>query len=797
MAAMTNMNTPKNNVPIKQAVRQVKISVKSLVQRVEQSGDIHFRFSSRSNAIDGIRGHQKLQKSRGEHYQAEQAVSDIVQYPEFELHINGRADGCFTDPDNFIVEEIKTIRVDLRKLPDPIKKIHWAQVKVYGYLLGLEQGVSELTLRLTYFNLDEAKEYCFDDHRTLAALANEYRRLVDGYAKFVQRMFDWHRVRDPSIETMTLPYGEFRRGQREMAVSVYRALQSKHQLVMQAPTGIGKTLGSLFPAVKALQEMDYQRLFYLSAKTSGQKMAISAIQDMRDQGLKLRDVTLTAKEKICFNPGVPCDPDYCEYAKGYYDKLPKVLEIAMQDTGGFDRSKIEQLAKDHDVCPFELSLDLTDIADIVIGDYNYVFDPTIYLRRHFDEPGTYGLLMDESHNLVDRGRDMFSASLCKEDVLALKRSVGAMNGELKKALNAINRQMLEIVRPVEESARLEAFPDSLYRSLRRFSELAEAWLDEQQSNPELLTLYFEVLRFNRVAEEADQDYAYLVDKSRGKTVLKLFCVNPAKGLAAGFERMSASVCFSATLGPQEYFKSLMGLGTDSLWYQIPSPFDANNLGVFTTSFLSTTYNNRAGSLYDLVDTLALIVGAKKGNYLVFFPSHAYLQMVLTKFRERHPGVYTISQSSSMSEEAREQFLDEFQYVEQEKDQAVLGFAVMGGIFGEGVDLKGSRLIGAIVVGVGLPQVGTERNTIRDYFEATGKGFEFAYQFPGMNRVLQTAGRVIRSESDRGIVCLIDHRFNDSTYRALFPEHWQVNQARHQQNLGQMLTRFWQRHVSDD
>ncbi|MFT5928210.1 MAG: DNA excision repair protein ERCC-2, partial [Candidatus Azotimanducaceae bacterium] len=282
MAAMT---ASKNNVPIKQAVRQVKISVKSLVQRVEQSGDIHFRFSARSNAIDGIRGHQKLQKSRGEHYQAEQAVSDIVQYPEFELHINGRADGCFNDPDNFIVEEIKTIRVDLRKLPDPIKKVHWAQVKVYGYLLGLEQGVSELTLRLTYFNLDEAKEYCFDDHWTLAALANEYRRLVDGYAKFAQRMFDWHRVRDPSIETMTLPYGEFRRGQREMAVSVYRALQSKHQLVMQAPTGIGKTLGSLFPAVKALQEMDYQRLFYLSAKTSGQKMAVSAIQDMRDQGL--------------------------------------------------------------------------------------------------------------------------------------------------------------------------------------------------------------------------------------------------------------------------------------------------------------------------------------------------------------------------------------------------------------------------------------------------------------------------------------------------------------------------------
>lgn len=768
-------------------IEPVKVSVKSLVQRAEQSGDIHFRFSSRSNAVDGIRGHQKLQKTRGEGYVAEQSVADIVHYPEFELHIGGRADGYYPDPTAFIVEEIKTLRVDVQKLPDPIKKVHWAQAKVYGFLLGQLHDVREVTIRLTYFNLDESKEYCFDDIWSMESLGIEYRRLVDRYANFVQRMLDWQRVRDPSIEAMALPYGEFRLGQRDMAVSVYRAMQAKQQLVMQAPTGIGKTIGSLFPAIKALREMDYQRLFYLSAKTSGQQMAATAIQDLRNNGLKIRDVTLTAKEKICFNPGVPCDPDYCEYAKGYYDKLPRVLEAAMEDTGRFDRDRIESLARDHSVCPFELSLDLTDIADVIIGDYNYVFDPTVYLRRHFDEPGTFGLLMDESHNLVDRGRDMFSASLCKEDILAIKRSVGGLDPKLKKALNAVNRQMLEVVRPVEQAAQFSSFPEGLYRSLRRFIEVAEVWLDEQQGNPELLQLYFDVLRFSRVAEEADQDYAYLVDKSRGRTVLKLFCVNPAKGLEAGFGRMSASVCFSATLNPQEYFKTLMGLNENSLWYQIPSPFNANNLGVFTTSFLSTTYNNRTGSLYDLADTLALIVEARRGNYLVFFPSHAYLQMVLEKFRERHPSVDTVSQAASMNDGERTQFLAEF----DETETPILGFAVMGGIFGEGVDLKGTRLIGAIVVGVGLPQIGTERNTIRDYFEPSGKGFEFAYQYPGMNRVLQTAGRVIRSESDRGIVCLIDHRFNDSTYRQLFPGHWQVQQARHQHHLQQLLTEFWQ------
>ncbi|MFT7138039.1 MAG: DNA excision repair protein ERCC-2, partial [Sulfitobacter sp.] len=747
-----------------------------------------FRFSARSNAVEGIRGHQKLQKSRGDGYLAEQTVSDRVEFPQFAIQVSGRADGCFPDPEAFVVEEIKTLRVDLKQLPDAVKRLHWGQAKIYGYLLGKSYGVKDVTLRLTYYHLDEDKEYCFDDIWTIQALEIEYRRIVDAYAIFIQRLLDWRALRDPTIETMTLPYGEFRPGQREMAVSVYRAMQSGQQLVMQAPTGIGKTLASLFPAIKALRDNDYERLFYLSAKTSGQQMAISAIQDMRDQGLKLRDVTLTAKDKICFNPELPCDPEYCQYAKGYYDKLPAVLDIAMQGNQGFDRGGIEQLAKLHRICPFELSLDLTEIADVVIGDYNYVFDPTVYLRRHFDEPGSYGLLLDESHNLVDRGRDMFSASLCKEDVLALRRDIAEKIPSIKKSLTAMNRQMLEILRPIESCSQMKVFPESFYRSLRRFTEAAEVALEDHQGNSELLSLYFEVLRFIRVADEADENYACLVDKSGDRSILKLFCVNPAKGLSAGFERMTSSVCFSATLGPQAYFKTLMGLSDDSLWYQIPSPFDEKNLGVFTTSFLSTTYNNRTASLYDLVDTLALIVEARVGNYLVFFPSHAYLQMVAEKFQERYPSHPTVSQTSRMNDDARTNFLAEF----DDTERPILGFAVMGGVFGEGVDLKGSRLIGAIVVGVGLPQIGMERNTIRDYFEHSGKGFEFAYQYPGINRVLQTAGRVIRSESDRGIVCLIDHRFNETGYRNLLPPHWRVQQARHQNHLGQLLTEFWRR-----
>lgn len=764
------------------------VSVKSLVERVEQSGDIHFRFSARSNAMDGIRGHVKLQKSRGEHYLAEQSVSDLIEFDHFQLDIRGRADGCVPMSSHLMVEEIKTLRVDIKRLPDSLKRVHWAQAKVYGYLLAREHNATEITVRLTYYHLDEEAEYSFDDEWTLADLKQEYHRLVETYARFLQRLQAWRGVRDQTIVDLEMPYGEFRQGQRQMAVAVYRALQAEQQLVMQAPTGIGKTLGSLFPAIKALQDAQYDRLFYLSAKTSGQSMAVDAIQDMRDQGLKLRDVTLTAKDKICFNPGTPCDPDYCQYAKGYYDKLPAVIEHVLTEPGCFDRQKIENLAAEHLLCPFELSLDLTDIADVVIGDYNYVFDPTVYLRRHFDEPGRYALLMDESHNLVDRGRDMFSASLCKETILTVRRSLDAQQSSLKRALAAVNRQLLELCRGIDSSERVAKFPDGMFRSLNRFTDTAESWLEEQNGliEPELLKLYFEVLRFTRVADEADDNYACLIEKSERGTFIKMFCVNPAKGLANGFNRLTASVCFSATMAPQPYFRSLMGLRAESLWYQIPSPFDAENLGVFTTSFLSTTYHNRASSLYDLVDTLALIVGAKSGNYLVFFPSHTYLKMVFDKFRERYPEREVLFQAATMSDDARAEFLNRFETV----DRPVLGFAVMGGIFGEGIDLKGHRLIGAIVVGVGLPQICTERNTIRDYFDSEGQGFEFAYQFPGMNRVLQTAGRVIRSEADRGVVCLIDHRFNETSYRSLFPPQWQVSQARNQQNLAQLLSRFW-------
>jgi DNA excision repair protein ERCC-2 len=756
---------------------------------VAQTGDIHFRFSSRSSGIEGVRGHQKLQKARGDNYLAEQSVSDELDYGEFTLQLTGRADGCWPDPNEFTVEEIKTIKVAPEEIPTQVTRLHWAQVKVYGYLLGRVHGVSEVNLRLTYYHLELEQEFSFDDHWSMADLSAEYQNMVLAYADFVREVMVWRASRNTTIPALTLPFGEFRPGQREMAVSVYRALANESQVVLQAPTGIGKTIGSLFPAVKAMERQGFDRVFYLSAKTSGQKMAQDAIAQLRTNGLALRDVALTAKDKICFNPGTPCDPDYCQYAKGYYDKIPGVIRSVQQVSQTFDREAIESLALANGVCPFELSLDLTDIADLVIADYNYVFDPGVYLRRHFDEPQKYALLMDESHNLVDRGRDMFSAGLQKEAILELRRELGDSAPGIKTALNAVNREMLKLSKDVTSSLSVDQFPESLDRALRRFILAAEAWLDDHQGgefHAHLLQLYFDVLRFTRVAEQADENYAAIIEKSPGKTLLRWYCVNPATRLAEGFARLSSSVCFSATLTPQNYYKSLLGVSEEADWYQLASPFDPANLGVFATSFLSTTYHNRQASLYDLVDTLATVVEAHSGNYIAFFPSYAYLNMVYEKFSERYPEYHLVLQQTRMDEAARAEFLAAF----DDTQQASLGFAVMGGVFGEGIDLKGDKLIGVIVIGVGMPQIGVERDLIKQHFDGEGQGFEYAYQYPGMNRVLQTAGRVIRSETDRGVVCLIDHRFNEARYRELMPDHWQVSLAKNQNQLALALQKFW-------
>ncbi|MDP4764709.1 MAG: ATP-dependent DNA helicase [Pseudomonadales bacterium] len=790
-----------------------KISVRDLVEQVERSGDINFRFSTRSSALAGLRGHQRVQKSRGEDYVAEKKLTDLVERGELVLQVSGRVDGYFPQQQPMLVEEIKTTRSRADMIPASVRSLHWGQARVYAWLLARDHGLAadeNIEVRLCYLQLDDDSEYLLSSTWTVAALAGYYQQLVDRYVAFLQGLARWQTVRDASITAMVFPYPQYRSGQRDMAVSIYRAMHAGTQLILQAPTGIGKTMGALFPAIKALSAATYDKLFFVSAKTSGHQVAARAVADLRSAGLQLRDITLTAKDKICFTPGAPCDAEHCQYALGYYDKLAAVMAEVMADNQSLDRSYIEAKARAHQLCPFELELDLSLLADVVICDYNYVFDPAVYLRRYFDNPEQrYGLLIDEAHNLVDRGRDMFSADISKDQLLDLKRQLQLHLPDVARSLGAANNQIMALLRPLRATfdqtgaVQCSEPPEKLLQALRRFSSAAETWLQQNQEAPfatSLLQVYFASLRFIRIAEAYDKHYTCLVLQQRGGIVVKLYNINPGPGLATALSRVRSVVGFSATLMPQAYFQTLMGIAVDARWYQIESPFDPANLGVFSTSYISTTYRDRGNSLYELVDTIATVIEQQAGNYLVFLPSFYYLDEVREKFVERYAAVPCVTQTPGMDEQARQDFLQQFDDCSAEENvsadkhrKTLVGFAVMGGVFGEGIDLKGKRLIGVIIAGVGLPQLGIERDVIKDYFEqsgSSGQGFEFAYQYPGMNRVLQAAGRVIRSDTDRGIICLIDNRFNESRYRQLMPAGWQVKTARNRDMLARAVAAFW-------
>lgn len=789
------------------SARKVSFSVGQLVEMCRR-GDINFRFSSRSSAQEGIQGHQHVQRSREKGYVPEYRVSHEVHSEGYEINVSGRIDGygelvshgqaagCYLD-------EIKTVRVAVSVIPEDVMNSFWLQAKLYGFMLASERGLDSLTLRLCFYHLDEKTETIIEEAFSRQELAEVF---VDSLLEIVHRLerqSDWEQVRKASLEGLAFPYGSYRPGQRDMSVAVYRTISKNSQLVMQAPTGIGKTMGTIFPAMLSLRPGEVNRVFYLSAKTSTQQLAERCSTDMIKAGARIRTVTLTAKEKVCFNPGEPCDPDHCGYAKGYYDRLPEAIDALLSENDQFNRPAIEAGAEDFQLCPFELGLDLARFSDLIIGDYNYVFDPVVYLRRFFDgnECDSIGLV-DEAHNLVDRGRDMFSASVSKARFLELARDLKKGGVALSREVGRVNRSILAWRKPHQPGfddvgyAFSVELPTLLLNALQRFCAAAEDVLKQEGSESwreTLLDVYFDALRFVRTSEDYADDYLTLAVKRRDRDiVLKLYCVDPSRKLGEGFKRLASSVCFSATMTPQAYFQQMLGTADECDWYRLSSPFDPANLHVTIAGYVDTSYRARTDSIAEVVEIVRLLIESRKGNFIVFFPSYAYLELVYAAFIETCPDVAVIKQERLMTEEDRQAFLQRFQ------NSPVCGFAVMGGVFSEGVDLKGKQLIGAAVVGVGLPQLGIDRDLIRDYFEEAGveRGFEYAYQYPGMIRVLQTAGRVIRSETDQGVVCLIDRRYRQGRYLELLPAEWQPQTVNSHEQLRMSLNGFWQQLESD-
>ena len=810
------------------------VQVRELVEFVLRRGDLdtQSQFVGPDRALAGIRGHQKIQRSRPAGYQTEIPVEQTVEADEFTLQIRGRIDGLLSTSQEVLLEEIKTVQGTWDHLADPL---HWAQARCYGFIYARSQALDNLVIQLTYLELATGKVTELRQSFSFAELSDFFGATTAIYLDWLRERHQWCQGRDQSIRALAFPFPAYRPGQRDLAVAAYRVLANGGRLFLAAPTGIGKTISVLFPAVKALGEGKLERIFYLTARTVGRAIAEKALADLRQGGLKLRTVTLTAREKVCVRAGQPCDPQTCPLALGYYDRVKPAIREAL-GREEITRSALEAVAQKHQVCPFELSLDVSTWSDAVICDYNYVFDPQVYLRRHFAEGGgQYGFLVDEAHNLVDRAREMFSADLDGREILEVRRALKQAVPRCAKALARLNSGMRKLGGPTADSeepvevsdpsVELNLFPvqaapasepapnssgrnslaarggkigvstsrelpETLIALLEAALTEAETWLARNQPagfREDLLALYFRLHSFRRTAELYDERYVTIIENAPSVKV-RLFCLDPSCLLRQALARGHAAIFFSATLTPMDYYRTLLGGAPEDPVLQLPSPFPTGNLAVFIQDRIQTHFKGRAESLGDVVEAIGTLVQGRRGNYLIYFPSYQYLNAVLQEFQARYPSVPVLVQRPGMTEPERDAFLAAFSV---EQGETLAGFAVLGGIFGEGIDLVGERLIGAVIVGVGLPQLCVERDLIRDYFQQqNAAGFDYAYTFPGMNRVLQAIGRVIRSETDHGVVLLIDARFNELRYRRLFPAWWRFVRIRNPGRLREAVGGFW-------
>lgn len=774
-------------------MRQIKVSVRNLINFVLRSGDIDNSFMSMGRALEGTRAHQKVQKSYGKNYQAEYSLKHSFQYEDLILELEGRTDGILEQDKMIIIDEIKSTTKKLEDLEEDYNQLHWAQAKCYAYIYSLQKELSSIGVQLTYFQLESEEVKIFQRNFTFPELEGFFIDLIDKYIEWAKITLAWTETMDRSIKDLNFPFDRYRKGQRELAVAVYQTIVQGKKIFAQAPTGIGKTMSTLFPAIKAIGEEKISKIFYLTAKTITREAALNSVRLMVDQGLRIKTLVITAKDKICLNDEVKCNPRDCIYAKGHFDRVNGAIMDIFQNEDIITRDKILEYAEKHQVCPFEFSLDISIWADVIICDYNYAFDPQVYLKRFFEGAGQdYAFLIDEAHNLVDRSRDMFSASINKADFLDLRDIFKDKYPKIYKGLNKVNNIINRITKELgllDNYYQKEELKE-LYFPIRNLITGLEPWLIEEKDHENyegVLDFYFNLSSFIRIWEFYDEHYVTSLEKDGRDLLMTLYCVDASYLLQMAEERARASIFFSATLTPLDYYMDLLGGKKDDYHIRLASPFPKERLGLFLRQDISTRYRDREKTYGELVETIKTLINSKKGNYLVFFPSYIYMIRVYEILKEEDPDLNIIIQEGDMTEGEREDFLEGFREGEE-----LLGLAVMGGIFSEGIDLVGDRLIGTIIVGVGLPQICFERDLIKDYFDHhINQGFDYAYVYPGMNKVLQAAGRVIRTEKDKGVIILIDDRFATRRYQNLFPREWKHHKGlRSSQALERELKIFW-------
>lgn len=873
---------------------EIQVSVRNLVEFVLRYGDIDNRIQvSPENAMqEGSKIHRMIQRRMGVEYQAEVPLKYTHPTEKYVLIVEGRADGIIHKGGKVIIDEIKGTYRELFKIRAPLP-LHLAQAKCYAYMYGLGQGLGEIQVQLTYCNIPTEELKYFNQDFSFQELEEWFQNLLTAYRRWSDYSWEWWEIRQRSIDGLAFPF-PYREGQRELVANVYRTIYHGRKLFLEAPTGVGKTISTIYPAIQAMGKDMGEKLFYLTAKTITRTVAEDTLELLRKQGLRMKSVILTAKEKICFMEEAECNPEYCPYAKGHFNRINDAMFELLTTQESFSREQIESYAKRYQVCPFELCLDMSLYADAVIGDYNYLFDPHVYLKRFFAEGsgGNYIFLIDEAHNLLERGREMYSASLLKEQFLEMRKEIkqtlvseisvkkkksgisgqmtlfttemseavgtptegqegidrigtdyledsidGSMGNyteneigrrrghhggrstlvregyaeKLIYHLERCNRELLALKRECDGGCLVEDI-DSFVQPLIRLHATMDDYLSEQEEEQMpvrelLLDFFFDIGHFLEIYELLDENYVKYTQLGDDDTfLLKLLCVNPRENLKKCMMRGRSTILFSATFLPIQYYKALLGGEPEDYEVYARSVFDPERRALFIASDVTSKYTRRSQEEYDnIARYIEEIVKNRHGNYMVFCPSYSFLRIIYEKYMERYAGEgrECIIQNEYMSETDREDFLARFQgggsldlqaevaMAIEEEERILIGFCVLGGIFGEGIDLKNDSLIGAIIVGTGVPQVCFEREILKDHFDASGEsGFDYSYRYPGMNKVLQAAGRVIRTVEDVGIIALLDERFLQFSYKKLFPREWASFETVTVDTISKRVERFW-------
>lgn len=770
----------------------IKISVRNLIEFVMRSGDIDNTFKDNTRMIEGIRAHQKIQKSYGDNYTKEYYLKDKTEYKDVTFQVEGRADGIIKNGTSYVVDEIKSTKRNLEDIDDS-NYLHWAQAMCYAYFLAKIKNLESIDIQLTYVSTEDYKIKNFNRNFSFIDLKDFYFNLLKQYIDFSKILTENIKRRDFTAENLDFPYDNYRKGQRKMAVAIYKSILDHNNLFVDAPTGIGKTISSIFPSVKAIGEGLIDKIFYLTSKSTTGNEAIKALKLLEEKGLEMLSLHITSKEKVCLNDQVKCNPSDCPFAKGHFDRVNDAIKDIISNETIIDYETLTSYSEKHKVCPFEFELDVAIYSDFIICDYNYVFDPNAYMRRFFEEViSRYIFLIDEAHNLLDRSRDMYSFKFTNKEFIELREYFDEdrdkrILSNIGDIIDEFDKNYIKFGKKLNYST--EKHLDSIDEKLIKLNKSLEKFLIAEKINKNydiILDEYFNITRYLKISDSFIDGFYNIIsydDVEKVKT-FEIKCIDPSDILKNKYKLSVSTTFFSATLSPIMFYVNILG-ANDALKLRLESPFNADKQLIMQKS-ISTRYKDRSINITNISDSINEFVKTKNGNYFIFFPSFNYLEAVAGDYMVRYDENIII-QDRNMTKIERDNFLNKFTVKSTE-----VAFLVLGGIFSEGVDLVGEKLIGTMIISVGMPGVSYDRNLIKKHFDKKGlNGFDYSYTYPGINRIFQAAGRVIRSDGDYGIVYLVDDRYARNKYKMLYPRHWQnILYLNNSSNVKEINDKFW-------